>query len=382
VVYKQTEAIKRAKARLGKAYPAGWCQKWVVTEVFASGGVGDFDGDRAADAEDGWKAAKKKVAVTSGHASSIPAGYPIYFTGGRSDHGHAAVSAGNGQMYSTDLNAGKTRYGRIGLTPIRTAEIAWGVKLVGYVITDGNGNTFTDPASTPKPAPVPKLVRHFEHRHLNTWGDDGAEGTTSFFQRVDAMTKDLLSGTRPDVITLNEVQADDVASWTKRLNAEGYDVALAEAGNLVAVPRGTEIRKAQSKYLPSSIQGAGRREALGMVRAKINGHWEHIFVSHLDYRNGAKYDALRVRQAEWIGSEAKRWSATFVLKNWRTHTTIGLDENSHTWVRDKGLVPAGFDVAAKSGIDAIYGNRPTIASSTIATKSDHPIMRVVYGKAA
>jgi hypothetical protein len=228
----------------------------------------------------------------------------------------------------------------------------------------------------------PSTVRHFEHRHLNTWGDDGAAGTASLLHRIDDMVADLVSGVNPEVITLNEVQDDDIASWEKRLIAEGYDVPLAAAGNLVAVPRGTEIRKAQTKYLPANIQGEGRREALGMVRAKINGHWEHIFVSHLDYRDGAKFDALRVKQADWITDQAKRWSVTFVLKNWRTHTTIGLDENSGSWVRDKAFLPAGFKAAVKSGIDAIYGNRPTENARAIVTKSDHPIVAVTYTKAA
>lgn len=143
MAYRQTMAIARAKAWIGDAYPAGWCQKWVVTEIFASGGVGDWDGDRAADAEDGWKAAKKKVATSD--AFSVPAGYPIYFLGGSSDHGHAAVSAGGGYMYTTD----RPYTGKIGKVLINSVESLWGVTFVGYVITDGNGNTFTDLPSTP-----------------------------------------------------------------------------------------------------------------------------------------------------------------------------------------------------------------------------------------
>lgn len=234
--------------------------------------------------------------------------------------------------------------------------------------------------AAPKPAkPKPKLARHFEHRHLNTWGDDDAKGTATFFQRVDEMVADLVKGS-PEVITLNEVRKDQIASWKKRLTAKGYDVVLAEAGNLVALPAGTEVRKAQTKYLPAEIQGEGRKEALGMVRAKINGHWEHIFVSHLDYRDGAKFDAIRVKQAAWIAAQAKRWSVTFVLKNWMTHTTIGMDENSTEWVRLKAFKTAGFEAAVKSGIDAIYGNRKTISAGAIKTTSDHPIVGAVYGK--
>jgi hypothetical protein len=235
--------------------------------------------------------------------------------------------------------------------------------------------------TTPVPTkPTSNTVRHFGHRHLNTWGDDGAKGTASFYDRVDEMVADLVSGTKPEVITLNEVRDEHVPSWRKRLGQHDYDVVLAKAGNLVAIPTGSEVRKAQSKYLPGSVQGKGRREALGMVRAKINGHWTHIFVSHLDYRDGAKFDAIRVKQAAWIADEEKRWADVFDLADWEKHTTLGIDENSHTWVRDKAFSPAGLKVAGKSGIDAVYGNRATSTSRTIKTASDHPIIDVVYTK--
>lgn len=147
--YTQTAAIARAKSWVGRLYPAGWCQKWVVIEIFNSGGVGDWDGDGAADAEDGWKSAKRKVATSD--PGSIPAGYPIYFLGGSRDHGHAAVSAGGGYMYSTDLPTS----GKVGKVLIRQAESSWGVKLAGYVIEDKYGHVFTDAGSS-----TPKPVRH------------------------------------------------------------------------------------------------------------------------------------------------------------------------------------------------------------------------------
>lgn len=137
---KQTEALQIAARWVGRSYPAGWCQKWVVAEVFASGGVGDWDGNGRASAIDGWKAARVKVATSNPHA--IPAGVPIYWTGGKD--GHAAVSAGNGHMYSTDLPS----TGRVGLVPISDAARRWGYTLVGYVLVDGHGNDYRDPTPT------------------------------------------------------------------------------------------------------------------------------------------------------------------------------------------------------------------------------------------
>jgi hypothetical protein len=385
----QSQAATRAKAKVGHSNQIGSCLAECINPAYNPPlpihGPWRFGGNGKAWAYNYWLAAVEhgKVVKTS-DPMKIPAGALLFHAprkgattnGGRA--GHVAIGAGNGYEYSTD----QPRDGRWGKVKISAVEQAWGKKLVGYIVVTGDGvRLMPDPAEPAKPSePASKLVRHFGHRHLNTWGDDGAEGTRTFFKRVDEMAGDLLSGTKPDVITLNEVQDDDVASWRKRLAPAGFDVVLAEAGNLVAIPAGSEVRKAQTKYLPASIQGAGRREALGMVRAKINGHWEHILVSHLDYRDGAKYDALRVRQADWIADQAKRWADVFDLDDWRTHTSIGIDENSHTWVRDKAFVPAGFDVAGKSGIDAIYGNRRTLSSRTIRTAADHPIIDVVYAK--
>lgn len=156
MAYTQSEAIKRAASWVGKAYPIGWCQKWVCVEVFASGGVGDFDGDGAADAEDGWRAARKKVATSDPYA--IPAGYPVYFLGGTHDFGHAAVSAGSGYIFSTD----QPSPGVVGKVPISNVTRGWGLTLAGYVIEDGNGNVFTDPPAVPWSA-------RFEVTHTPTW---------------------------------------------------------------------------------------------------------------------------------------------------------------------------------------------------------------------
>jgi len=131
---------ERAKAWIGKRFAPGWCLYWCLTQVFKVPGLGDYDHDGAADAEDYWKAAKKrgKVLETS-DPKRIPAGVLIMWTGGRNDHGHAAYSLGDGEMVSTDL---PTR-GMIGRVPIDMAREKWGLKLVGYVLVDGNGFTLT-----------------------------------------------------------------------------------------------------------------------------------------------------------------------------------------------------------------------------------------------
>lgn len=150
-----TAAVQRAQSKVGTSYPAGWCQKWVCTEIFGTGGVGDWDGDRAADAEDGWKAAASRGSVVPASQiksyKDIPPGVALYWTGGARDHGHAAVSAGNGMIYSTDLPT----TGKIGIVPLEKVRQAWGLTFAGYVTKTGNGYTLTDRPGTPPPSSKP-----------------------------------------------------------------------------------------------------------------------------------------------------------------------------------------------------------------------------------
>lgn len=233
----------------------------------------------------------------------------------------------------------------------------------------------------PAPKPKPQLARWFTHSHLNTWGDDGGEGTRTLASRVPAMVRDLTKD-EPEVITLNEVRSSQVSAWRKALGNAGYRVVLADAGNLVAVINGTKIKYAGTYVLPKKVQGEGRKEALGRVRAHVNGHWVHIGVTHFDYRPGARFDSLRVKQAKSVIAAMRRFAIRYVLPTWKTRTSIGVDENSRAWTRDRAFVPAKLPAAVKSGIDGIYGARPAIDTATTNTSSDHPIVSVTYGKKA
>lgn len=154
-----TEAIARAQSWVGKSYPVGWCQKWVVAEIFGTGAVGDWDGDGAADAEDGWKKAVRNGKVVTAaqipDINKIPAGLACYWTGGRGDYGHAAVTAGNGFIYSTDLPTS----GKVGKVPLTAPRTQWGLTFLGYVLVEGNGYTLTDPPGT---TPAPGTVTVFD----------------------------------------------------------------------------------------------------------------------------------------------------------------------------------------------------------------------------
>ena len=136
--YAGQSAVDRALGWVGKSYGVGWCQKF-TNEIFQTGSVGDWDADGAADAEDGWKKAVAKGKVVRAadiHSlKDIPAAVMLYWTGGSSDHGHAAVGVGGGKMVSTDLPTS----GRVGKVPIGMAHDRWGLTFMGFVTTEGNG---------------------------------------------------------------------------------------------------------------------------------------------------------------------------------------------------------------------------------------------------
>lgn len=146
----------RALAWVGDKFKAGWCLYWCLVYVFKVPGLGDYDHDGDADAEDYWKAAVARGKVV--HAKDIdklddiPAGVLLMWTGGSHDNGHAAYCLGKGRMVSTDLPTS----GQIGECDIELAHNRWRHTFVGYVLVDANGFTLTR-ETPPKPVPVKKL---------------------------------------------------------------------------------------------------------------------------------------------------------------------------------------------------------------------------------
>jgi hypothetical protein len=152
--YHGQAAVRRARNLVGHSYGVGWCQMF-TNQLFATGSVGDWDGDGSADAEDGWKkaVAHGKVVRASNISSyyNIPASVMLFWTGGSHGHGHAAVGVGGGKMVSTD----QPRSGRIGLVEISRVRATWGLRLAGYATVDGNGydlGSYGGRLGTAKPA--------------------------------------------------------------------------------------------------------------------------------------------------------------------------------------------------------------------------------------
>lgn len=58
-----------------------------------------------------------------------PPGVPVYWSGGR--YGHAALSAGDGYVYSTDIK----RRGKVDKVPLALIEQRWGYRYLGWART-------------------------------------------------------------------------------------------------------------------------------------------------------------------------------------------------------------------------------------------------------
>lgn len=143
-------ALERAAAQSKNGPTFGKDQCLMRTRaLYGAPAIGDFDGDGAADAEDGWKATQHKHPTTV--PTGIPAGVPVWWGGGSGDHGHVAISAGAGMCWSTDIE----RTGRYDLVPITRIRDRWGLPLLGWS-EDINGVRVYDgpPPSTSKEKPV------------------------------------------------------------------------------------------------------------------------------------------------------------------------------------------------------------------------------------
>ena len=233
------------------------------------------------------------------------------------------------------------------------------------------------------PTPQPKHTKWYSASFLNLWGDDNAQGTKTYATRLPQMVAALTKGT-PDVVTGCECRDGAQAKALRKAMSEaGYPIGVILDGNFAFFRAGTQVGYSGSYILPKKVQGGGRKEALLRVRAKVNGHWLHVGVTHLDYRPGAKFDTLRVKQAKSVIAAMRRFGVRYLLPA-KHRWLIVMDSNSRSWVRDKAMIPAGFAVAAEKGIDEAHigrhSGRPVLASSSTTTASDHPVLHFTIGK--
>lgn len=147
MVFNRKDAVKRALD--SHTNVPNTCQLW-TRNIFGVPSVGDYDGDGAADAEDGWKS--EPDAHKHPGDRHPPAGVPVSYGGGSHDNGHRAVSLGNGMIRSTDA----PRVGFIGTVPLDWPEKNWGLRYLGWSNTcDGVLIPMPPPPKKPEPAPAP-----------------------------------------------------------------------------------------------------------------------------------------------------------------------------------------------------------------------------------
>lgn len=115
--------------------------------------IGDYDGDGMADAEDGWKYAKRKHPTT--RVNDIPGGCFVWWGGGSHDNGHVAFAPVEkpGYCWSTDIE----RAGYFDLVPIGLITARWGLPLLGWS-EDIDGVTVYEPPAPPPPREDPDMA--------------------------------------------------------------------------------------------------------------------------------------------------------------------------------------------------------------------------------
>lgn len=122
------EAVKAARAQHTNI--VGTCQATVRTWLDAPS-AGDFDGDGAADAEDGWKT--EPISARHFDEKGSP-GHPAAFLGGSHDNGHRALFVEPFILRSTDFDSATKRYspGVVGEGTVREVAQAMGVLYAGW----------------------------------------------------------------------------------------------------------------------------------------------------------------------------------------------------------------------------------------------------------
>lgn len=143
--YDRAQAIARALA--SKTNVPNTCQLWTRT-MFGAPSAGDYDGDGASDAEDGWKMEPAKFKHPGDR--NPPAGVPVSYGGGSADNGHRAISLGGGMIRSTDAGG----WGKVATVPLDWPERAWGLTYLGWSDTC-DGWLIPEPPAPKPPKPEP-----------------------------------------------------------------------------------------------------------------------------------------------------------------------------------------------------------------------------------
>lgn len=364
--------VTAAKAAVGRRAYSSMCQAFCVITA-GIGAKGDFDGDRDADAVDGWKKAKARGQVVETKdiksLTDIPAGTLAYWTGGSRGYGHVAVTVGGGKVVSTDAPT----WGTIGIVSIDWIAAHWGngLKFVGYILNDGDGHQMVDvsKASTTKAgkATSPSITHRVTATQLNGRGGPGtdykikgnpaAKGKTvveirrsgnwvmtatkrwfslAYLEQVEAAPKPT---TEPATVKISSetinlagaaVNTHGVKTAAKRLSRYTAHLAAHKVTSVLTQEVNSAILGHLNAMLPMqdakggngrfvTVSNSAKVIASGVFTApdRYNGDDKQcawiVYEAggalscegsmHLEYRDGAKADAVRVKQANYFAEQ-------------------------------------------------------------------------------
>lgn len=363
MVYPRSVAVARANA--SKTYSTRMCMQWTRI-MFGIGAVGDYDGDGAADAEDGWKASVKKH-----RDRKPPAGVPVWYGGGSSDNGHVAVSLGPNRdgvyMIRTTDGAGA---GINGTRRLDFPEKSWGMPYLGW--SEDIGGTMIPNDMAPKKR---KEITELEVLSWNVLYKNDADA-------VVAEVKDILTHQEPEVMVLYES-----IKLYNRLEGMGYAVFqfkprrrnkghTSHNGNIVVmVRRDIQIARTFAAWMkltwiaPRTKRKQDPRVYRGVKIVKNQVTWKIMGV-HLPFGAKPRRESV-VRIKKWI-SNTRKGTPVIVVGDWQKKRPEIVK-----WVAD----PINARVAG-SGIDlVVFKHCGLVEAKSLGDRiSDHPLMRFRFRK--
>lgn len=358
-----------ARARVGDRAFSSMCQAFCVRTAKINA-KGDFDGDRDADAVDGWKKARDRGRVV--HASAIksykdiPAGTIAYWSGGSRGYGHAAITIGDGRIVSTDAPS----WGRIGIVSIEWINLHWGngLKFLGYIVNDGDGHQMVD-AAAPNPDPDPKPTDTIDLLTVNA----GADYVPNYTSRLDELADLRLRANSSLVLVTESGPESDMTLLNKEFGWGGN--AFTRRGG--SAPIATSVHWDPTKYQwletrTFLTEGTHRWATSTALRRRESGVLFVASCSHLQYlpkgpNNIPKYDYERQRQWDSVLRQSREFAWELIQKHGVDTLSIlaaGDMNGLRTDPRDGAGDAAkrrGFVEAATGQpvIDRIFGRRVT-----------------------
>lgn len=359
MTYTRSQIVARANASL--TYATRMCMQWTRT-MAGINAIGDFDGDKAADAEDGWKATPSK------HPGDRkpPAGTFVWYGGGSQDNGHAAVSLGPNErgIYMIRTTDGKPGFpGVNGTQPLDYPEKNWGMPYLGW--TDGIGN------DVPKNDLITEKNGRFVQLEVGFWNVKVDASLNEILKHIEK----IIGEEDPDLLLLAEAK-----HLRGHLNGLGYEIfqlkaTSADANIAVMVRDGLNVKR--NFVLRMKERWIGPRAGVNQdprvyrtIKVEKGGIVWKVGGFHFPFGTAARRESVKA---------VRKWFRVTTKK--RPVIAVG------DWQRGEGPIKANVAdlVGARisgDGLDlAIFKNCGLVKEKNLGKGvSDHPAMLWVFRK--